>query len=55
MREVIYGAIGVAFFAGWAQHVYTCLMAGSIGFLAVGTIILPLGVIHGWGTWLGVW
>ena len=41
--------------AGWCQHFYTCVSRLELLFLAVGTLIFPVGIIHGWGIWLGIW
>lgn len=48
-------AAGLAAFAGWMQHLYTCFTLGKWGFLIAGAIFAPIGVIHGWGIWLGLW
>ncbi|MCW0236717.1 MAG: hypothetical protein OJJ21_24190 [Ferrovibrio sp.] len=42
-------------FAGWVQHLYTCFTQNEWGFLIAGAIFFPIGVIHGWGIWLGIW
>lgn len=41
--------------AAWMQHVYSCAVSGSWGFLVGGTLFLPAGLIHGIGCWLGFW
>ncbi len=40
---------------GWLQHLYTCFNLEKWGFLIAGAIVPPIGVIHGWGIWLGLW
>ena len=40
---------------GWAQHLFTCFNEKLWGFLIAGAIFIPIGVIHGWGIWLGWW
>ena len=42
-------------FAGWCQHLYTCIDEGRWGFLLVGSIVSPIGIMHGWGVWFGWW
>lgn len=42
-------------FGGWLQHLYTCFTEGLWGFLIAGAIFFPIGIIHGWGIWLGFW
>jgi len=45
----------LATFAGWLTHLYVCFTTAAWGFLIAGAIFAPIGVIHGWGIWLGVW
>jgi hypothetical protein len=40
---------------GWITHLYTCFTQHEWGFLIAGALFFPIGVIHGWGIWLGVW
>ena len=42
-------------FAGWYQHLYTCFNASDWGFLITGAVMSPIGIINGWGIWLGWW
>lgn len=48
-------AIGLAGFGGWCQHLYTCFNEHLWGFLIVGAIIFPIGVVHGLGIWAHWW
>ncbi len=48
-------ALGLLCFAGWLQHLYTCFTEHMWGFLIVGAIFFPIGAIHGWGIWAGLW
>jgi hypothetical protein len=43
------------FLAAWVQHVYSCLAADRWQFLIVGALLFPIGIVHGWGIWLGFW
>jgi hypothetical protein len=45
--------IAVGSFAGWCQHLYTCFNEKLWGFLVAGALFVPIGIIHGWGIWLG--
>lgn len=45
----------VAAIGGWLTHVVTCLSQGLWGFLIAGALMFPIGIIHGWGIWLGAW
>ncbi|QWW75904.1 hypothetical protein [Agrobacterium pusense] len=42
-------------FAGWLNHLYVCFTEQMWGFLIAGAIFFPIGVVHGWGLWLGFW
>lgn len=48
-------AIAAACFAGWLTHLYVCFTEELWGFLIAGAIFFPVGIIHGWGIWLGLW
>jgi len=41
--------------AGWVTHVIVCIQAAQWILLAFGAIVVPIGVIHGWGCWFGWW
>jgi hypothetical protein len=34
---------------------YPCFNEHLYGFLIAGAIFFPIGIIHGWGIWLGFW
>jgi hypothetical protein len=59
MKTWLPGAAGVALtiaaIGGWFQHLYTCFNHNLWGFLIAGAMFFPVGIIHGWGIWLGVW
>ena len=40
--------------AGWITHIINCLITGKYILLIAGGIVVPVGVIHGWGLWLGI-
>lgn len=42
-------------FCAWLTHVVTCIQSGRFLLLIAGAIAFPIGVIHGWGIWLGFW
>jgi hypothetical protein len=46
---------GVTAFAGWLTHIYVCFTEYLWGFLIVGLLCFPLGIVHGWGRWIGLW
>jgi hypothetical protein len=39
----------------WLTHVITCLSTAAWGFLIAGAIFFPVGIVHGFGIWLGAW
>lgn len=47
--------IGLGVLAGWINHLYVCFTEQMWGFLIAGAIFFPVGVVHGWGLWLGFW
>ena len=51
----IFAAIlfGLLVFAGWLTHVIVTIQAAAWGLLIAGAIMVPIGVIHGWGIWFG--
>lgn len=40
-------------FAAWFTHIIVCLSDAAWGFLIAGAIMFPIGIIHGYGIWLG--
>jgi hypothetical protein len=48
-------AVALIAIGGWLQHLYVCFNDDRWGFLIAGAIFLPIGVVHGWGVWLGLW
>lgn len=52
------GAAGVAvsfsLVAAWITHVIVCIKASAWILLLFGCIVAPVGVIHGFGVWFGV-
>ena len=52
LSALLAGLLGLA---GWCQHLYTCFNQKLWGFLIAGAIFFPVGIIHGWGIWLGWW
>ena len=55
MGNLIGLVIGIGVFAGWLNHLYACFTEQMWGFLIAGAIFFPIGVVHGWGLWLGFW
>jgi hypothetical protein len=41
--------------AAWITHLYVCFSDGRWGFLIAGAIFFPVAIIHGAGTWVGLW
>ncbi|RWM77182.1 MAG: hypothetical protein EOR81_19295 [Mesorhizobium sp.] len=59
MGEFFGGIFGIgimiAGLAGWITHLYVCFSEELWGFLIAGAIFFPVGVVHGWGLWFGLW
>lgn len=47
-------AIWLACIAAWITHVVVCIKAAAWILLLFGCFIFPVGVIHGFGVWFGV-
>lgn len=45
----------IAVIAAWITHVVVCIKAASWGLLIAGAILFPIGIIHGGGSWFGIW
>jgi hypothetical protein len=41
--------------AGWITSIVACVSENRLGLLIVNLSLFPVGVVHGWGIWLGVW
>ena len=48
-------AIGMLCYAGWLTHIVACAQDRLWGFLALGAVLVPVGVVHGIGSWFGIW
>lgn len=38
----------------WITHVITTIQNEQWVLLVVGAIVAPVGIVHGWGIWLGI-
>lgn len=47
-------ALLMATVAAWITHVVVCIKASAWILLAFGCIVVPVGVVHGIGVWLGM-
>lgn len=50
--------IWIAFIVGiasWFHHLFVCFTEGLWGFLIAGAIFFPIGIVHGFGHWIGLW
>lgn len=45
----------VALPSAWLTHIIVCLQDDRWGFLIAGALMFPIAIIHGVGTWFGVW
>lgn len=44
----------IASFIAWITHVVVCIKAASWILLIIGAFFFPIGIIHGFGVWFGV-
>jgi hypothetical protein len=54
MSDFLGTAVVVAAIGAWLTHIFTCLADGSIGLLVAGALMFPIGIIHGFGLWFGI-
>lgn len=61
MSDILQVGCGLALFALWAAaiaawitHVIVCIKASAWILLLFGCLVAPVGVIHGFGVWIGV-
>jgi hypothetical protein len=47
-------AFAFANLAAWVTHVIVCIKASAWILLVFGCIVAPIGIIHGWGVWFGL-
>jgi len=40
--------------AGWLTHVIVTIQTAKWILLLAGAILFPIGIIHGWGIWFGI-
>lgn len=38
----------------WLTHCVTCILSEQWVLLAIGAVIAPVGVVHGWMIWFGL-
>lgn len=41
--------------AAWFTHLYVSFTEEAWGFLIGGAIFFPIAVVHGTGSWIGIW
>lgn len=41
--------------SSWFTHLVVCFTDDRWGFLIAGALFFPVAIIHGTGTWFGVW
>ena len=47
-------ALWLTCIAGWVTHVIVCIQTAQWVLLIAGGLIVPVGIIHGWGLWFGI-
>lgn len=41
--------------AAWATHIIVCVQDETWLLLIAGAVAFPVGIVHGFGRWFGVW
>ena len=54
-KLIAYLAMIALTFGAWLTHVVYCINHEKWVFLVAGAIMAPIGMVHGWGIWLGFW
>ncbi len=54
MLVLVYGALICVPLAAWVTHVIATIHAAQWVLLVVGALFAPIGVIHGFGLWFGL-
>lgn len=44
----------LTFIAAWITHVVVCIGTSSWVLLAIGALVFPVGIVHGFAVWFGV-
>jgi len=47
-------ALLISMLPAWLTHIYVTITNEQWIFLLAGAICFPIGVVHGWGVWLGI-
>lgn len=55
MGVLIYCVILFSCLAAWLTHIVDCIAHGFYGLLIAGALFFPIGIVHGFGVWAGVW
>jgi len=48
-------SIAITSTAAWVTHVVYCIQNQEYLFLIAGALVAPVGAIHGFGLWFGIW
>lgn len=51
---LVWIAFWIACIAAWITHIITCIQTEQYLLLIAGGLIAPIGVVHGWGLWFGI-
>lgn len=51
---LVWASLAITAVAGWVTHVIICIKTSSWILLLFGCLVAPVGVIHGIGTWFGL-
>jgi hypothetical protein len=58
----VYGSVMALYIAfsgfcivGWVYGIFTAAKAGKFWLFVIDLLIIPVGIVHGWGAILGFW
>lgn len=54
MKDLFINLLIISMPAAWITHIIVCLLEAKYLLLIAGAIVFPVGIIHGFGIWLGV-
>jgi len=52
--KVAMASIAIVILAAWFTHIVYCIQTAKYLLLIAGAILVPVGIIHGLGLWIGV-
>jgi len=58
IAAIFVGLLGFGFmataFLAWLTHIIVCIQTASWALLLIGGFVFPVGIVHGFGLWVGI-